>query len=498
MKFVKYQNLMPGMELEVGITDVSGNVVFKRRTKLTERNIDYINKKGYQGVYIYDSKTEEMRLKSDFTAEKLTNNSGNIIKRRDFAKMIKLAYDISDAVENGIMRRIEILNIQPFEDYDYYHALNTAVYSAVMGRKLGIIGVNLKLLVMAGIMHDIGMAYIPSSITEKNGKLTEEEYERVKEHTELGLRALQGRSIPNPVLEAIRYHHENINGTGYPLKLSGESIPVFSRIIHVADVLDAMTTRRPYKDAYFAADALDYIKEGSGILFDSKVVDAALECFEAYPLGIDVELTNNKNVWVFKHTKNYKRPVVFDEAEYKFINLAEDPEYKSLSIKSGRFGQVPANNSGNAKTGVISNVKTHLFKTKKIPTDGITRETVMVVDDSTVNRKLVKAALDGNYKVLDFASGAEFMQFVRKYGISDVVIMDIEMPGMNGLKTVEKLKELGYTKTPVIFMSAVNDRRTVVKCKMVGAVDYILKPAKPIYIYERVNAALMKSSKIND
>lgn len=495
MRFVKFHDLTPGMEIDKNVTDIGGNVIFKSGTKLTDRNIEYINQKGYQGVYIYDSFTDEIRPRNDYNVDSFSVGQ-NVIKKRDFGGMKRIAFDIANEVEQGTLRRTEVINIQPFEDYDYYHAVNTTIYSAIIGRRLGIKGTDLKLLALAAMLHDIGMNYIPSTITNKASALTVEEYGKIKEHADLGINSIKGRGIPEIVIEAIRFHHENVNGTGYPAQLMGDKIPVYSKILHVADVLDAMTTRRPYKDAYFAADALDYIYSGSGILFDNKVVEAALDSFEAYALGVPVELSNDMRAVVIKHTRSSRRPVVKFDVNHKIANLSDDEEYKNMSIKTSNLG-----GSGKIKTSAKEDALTQsdrLVPLGKVPEKGIGRDSILLVDDSIVNRRIVKAALDGRYKVFDFASGAECLAFIRKYGMPNVVIMDIEMPGMDGVKTVTKMREMGYTNTPVIFLTAVNDRDTILKCKSVGAVDYILKPAKPVYIYERTNAAMLKAAKMYD
>ena len=86
-------------------------------------------------------------------------------------------------------------------------------------------------------------------------------------------------------------------------------------------------------------------------------------------------------------------------------------------------------------------------------------------------------------------SGIEAISYVRERGIPDLILMDIEMPITNGITAVRTIRENGYTKVPVMFMSAAKDRETILKCRELGAIDYILKPVKPVYIYERVSEA---------
>lgn len=135
-------------------------------------------------------------------------------------------------------------------------------------------------------LHDVGKIAIPDSILLKNGKLTTEEFEVMKQHALLGediiqrtLKNLQmkDKSFSRILLNIVHYHHENWDGSGYPESLSGEQIPLEARIIRVADVYDALTSQRPYKKPWSEEEALKYLQESSGTLFDPDCVQAVLQ-----------------------------------------------------------------------------------------------------------------------------------------------------------------------------------------------------------------------------
>lgn len=145
----------------------------------------------------------------------------------------------------------------------------------------------------ASPLHDIGKVGINDAIYLKPGKLTFEEFEMMKKHTSIGAETLNQvlRRFPNNAfirmgISLAQYHHEKWDGTGYPEQLSGEAIPLCARIMAVADVFDALTSKRPYKEAFSYADSYRIIEEGRGTHFDPMVVDAFIE-FENEVIQID-------------------------------------------------------------------------------------------------------------------------------------------------------------------------------------------------------------------
>ena len=135
-------------------------------------------------------------------------------------------------------------------------------------------------LFLASLFHDIGKLQIPTEILEKPGKLTKEEFDIMKKHAEFSVDILRKFSLFHHILPFITYHHERYDGRGYPYGLSGEEIPLISRIMAVADSFDAMTTDRVYSRAHDADYAIQELKDNKGTQFDSNVVDAFVELFE--------------------------------------------------------------------------------------------------------------------------------------------------------------------------------------------------------------------------
>lgn len=168
------------------------------------------------------------------------------------------------------------------------HVQRMASYSACIARHLGCSPEHCSALLLAAPLHDIGKIGVPDRILNKAGALEPEELALMRSHAAYGAAVLRGAG--SPALAMARTialcHHERFDGGGYPQGLAGEAIPLDARIVAVADVFDALTTRRPYKDAWSTADAVGLIREQSGAQFDPAVVRA----FEAaLPMILDIK-----------------------------------------------------------------------------------------------------------------------------------------------------------------------------------------------------------------
>lgn len=162
------------------------------------------------------------------------------------------------------------------------HIQRMAYYSQIIAKGLGLDEKTQKLILQAAPMHDVGKIGIPDYILLKPGKLTYEEFEVMKGHAKLGHELLRGSSseIVHAAADIAISHHEKYDGTGYPHSLVGTKIPLFGRIVAVADVFDALTSERPYKKAWSLDDACRFLEEGRGLHFDPMCVEAFLACWD--------------------------------------------------------------------------------------------------------------------------------------------------------------------------------------------------------------------------
>lgn len=140
---------------------------------------------------------------------------------------------------------------------------------------------------IAGTIHDLGKIAVPAEILSKPSKLTQNEFNIIKEHPQVGYDILKEIEFPWPIAEIVLQHHEKLNGTGYPQGLSGKSIRLESRILTVADVVEAMATHRPYRAALGLEEALQEIIDHKDTWFDPEIVEACLRVFHQNKFSID-------------------------------------------------------------------------------------------------------------------------------------------------------------------------------------------------------------------
>lgn len=160
------------------------------------------------------------------------------------------------------------------DPYTCGHSDRVARLAVRLAQEMGLDSETLNLLYMAGLLHDVGKIGIDDSVLRKPGRLTDEEYEHIKLHPELGCNILSGLKQLEAVLPVVLHHHEQWDGKGYPHKLAGQTIPKLARITAVADAYDAMSSDRPYRKG-MPADRVDQIfREGSGTQWDPEVIEA--------------------------------------------------------------------------------------------------------------------------------------------------------------------------------------------------------------------------------
>ncbi|MDY0362233.1 MAG: two-component system response regulator [Desulforegulaceae bacterium] len=172
---------------------------------------------------------------------------------------------------------IRLTNASEYKDEDTgSHIQRMSNYSAAIARKLGLDKKTVEWILYAAPMHDIGKIGIPDRILLKPGKLDPEEWEIMKTHAAIGAKILEGSKAGFIRLGEIiaKTHHEKWDGSGYPDGLKGSKIPLVSRIVALADVFDALTTKRPYKEPFSVDKSFKIIREGSGTHFDPRVCEA--------------------------------------------------------------------------------------------------------------------------------------------------------------------------------------------------------------------------------
>lgn len=187
-----------------------------------------------------------------------------------------------DSLRDSYLNTIRALSmaIDAKDRYTHGHSKRVSNISVAIGRGLGLSREKIELLEYAGDLHDIGKIGISEVIISKEGKLTVDEYEIIKTHPLVGETIIEPVPFLQEARPVIRHHHERYDGYGYPDGLKGEEIPLLSRIIHIADAYDAMTSDRPYRKALSHEAAVKEIKKHTCTQFDPKVVEAFVRVFD--------------------------------------------------------------------------------------------------------------------------------------------------------------------------------------------------------------------------
>lgn len=477
MRFVTSDELECGMILARDIVNSEYSFMLKKGVTLTDDYIRYLRTRGYLGAYIIDSVSDDINVEDPISFSTLTDGI-KAVKNSDIEGLMMSARQIVADISKMERLSIDMFDLRSFDDYTYHHSVNVAVYAVAVGLYMGMSNEEVMELCQAGICHDLGKQKISLDILNKPGTLTDEEYAEIKKHPKYSYDILYDNpEISSGVRQAVMCHHENENGSGYPLGKEGNELSLMTKIIHAVDVYDALISRRPYKAPYTPVEAFEYLIGGIDILFNRQVVEAMRSVIPAYPLATEVHLSTGEKALVVEHTEDTLRPVVRIIEGGETIDLSE-------SVNAGiRIISEKIASTDNAGAVDKLNEERQAVKSRKLD--------IMVVDDSYLSLEQTATALsEDDYNIITLQSGLAAINFIKAKGIPDLIIMDIEMPSLSGVSTVESIRSMGYNEVPIIFLTSKNDKATVLKCREVNAKDYIIKPVRPAYLRARVAIAL--------
>ncbi|WP_442595976.1 HD-GYP domain-containing protein [Neobacillus sp. D3-1R] len=312
MRLVATQTVESGAILGKPIYNEKGQVLLNEGVSLSSIVLKRLLNLGIHFIYIKDQKTENITV-TDSISEKLRKEAILTIEStfqeiyRAPQKDLSLIMEKSSKQFKGLIRQLllELKNnpnlitllsdVYTYDNYIFTHSLNVTMYTIAIGLELKLSSKELEILGLGAILHDVGKMKIPEDILFKPGRLTEEEYEKVKLHAEDGYQILKNvPSLPLLVAHCAFQHHERINGSGYPRGINGEDMHLYGKIIAVADVFDAVTSNRVYRNAMLPHEGLEILYAGSGSLFEPKVIEAFRKSIAIYPNGLTVELNDGR------------------------------------------------------------------------------------------------------------------------------------------------------------------------------------------------------------
>ncbi|WP_280769418.1 HD-GYP domain-containing protein [Salipaludibacillus daqingensis] len=306
-----------------------GQTLLNSGVILTDKMIDRLKNKGVSYVYIEDASTEDIyvedtihgktRMKALKTIQGNFNTISNQMALGKSVDIDKLSPSFSNLVKEillEIQSKKEVISmlseVVSYDSYVFHHSLNVTVYAVALGQKVGLNQSELHDLGLGAMLHDLGKMGIPLEILNKSEELTVEEFDLIKSHASIGFDMLRKSYTLSLITAHCAYqHHERLDGTGYPRQLAGNDIHYFAKIIGIADVFDAVTSNRVYRQAMLPHEGLELLYSGAGSLFDEKLVDSFAKTVAIYPVGLEVRLSNGEEGVVAKiNAQLPSRPVI--------------------------------------------------------------------------------------------------------------------------------------------------------------------------------------------
>lgn len=193
--------------------------------------------------------------------------------------------NLQKTLEGTILAMVKVVETK--DPYTAGHQQRVAKLCCAIAKEMGLPAQQINVIRMASLIHDVGKIYIPTEILSKPGQLNEIEFKLVKTHPQVGHDMLKTIEFLSPVVTIVLQHHERMNGSGYPQGVSSEDIILEAKILGVADVIEAMSSHRPYRAALGLDKALEEISKNKGILHDTQVVDVCFKLF--YDKGFKFE-----------------------------------------------------------------------------------------------------------------------------------------------------------------------------------------------------------------
>lgn len=301
MRKVLLSKITPEMQLARTIYHNSSMLLVAGTNRLT-RFTPWLNSFGISAIYIEDEISTDIEIPDAITEETrwrckdaLNGIIGNV--RKDGSFDTNAIPGVVDALMEDIMNRPDILvslnDIGTSDDSTLVHSVNTTVFALLLGQRLDLSPIMLKKLAEGSLLHDIGKTILDSNILYKPSIMNGEELEYIKLHTTLGYEILKCNPILTELSRLVSLqHHERLDGSGYPNSLAADEIHLFSKIVAIADMYDALTSDRCYHEAISSQKAVNILLEDSVSKIDPELLALFIQNIAIYPNGSVVNLSD--------------------------------------------------------------------------------------------------------------------------------------------------------------------------------------------------------------
>jgi len=340
--------MKPGMMLGRTLYDDRGRVLLRKGVIVKDNFIPKIRDSFAtvcvlddisEGIEIPESISDSLRVEvqqtlgEEWEHMQKTVSFDKVAFRPAFAKTLRSHMkNLLETVRTTSIIQEDLTLLASFDTATYVHSVNVAIYSLMLGLSLKLNDAMLVDLGVGAMLHDLGKVWIPAAILKKPGKLTTEEYNLVKRHTEIGHKVLARQADLSFLIAHCAFqHHEREDGSGYPRGLTSDQIHIFGKILAVADVYDSMVMPRPYRGSIPPGDAMEYLYSKAGREFDLEIVSIFSKKVSMYPIGTEVLLSTGMIAIVAKlNEKLPSRPTVRimrnaqgQEVEAQDVDLAQ-------------------------------------------------------------------------------------------------------------------------------------------------------------------------------
>ncbi len=249
----------------------------------------------------------------------------------DSVTLINNVFSLIKSCKTTIQIFDVMYNLEPTDEPTYHHSLNVAIISVVLGRWLGMKRADLNQLALAGILHDVGKVLIPVKLLNKTEKLTDEEFATIKSHVKKGYDIVKNQVLDMRIKDAVIYHHERCDGSGYPFRSTLENIPDFAKIIAIADVYDAMTSSRSYRKGHCPFEVIQIFDSEGLHKYDPQYIMTFLENIVSSYLHNNVRLSDGRvGEIVMINSRCLYRPIV--KVGNDFVDLYNERDLKIVQI----------------------------------------------------------------------------------------------------------------------------------------------------------------------
>ena len=361
-KLIPARKLKSGMKIDQAIVDSTGRALIAKGAYLDDFQIEYLMSRG-GGIYITEGEPDPYELEMGIEIPEKTKEVIEKVRVEDRSK-VQLNEDVKKRVGEGIQYLFkntdsssfidetenvsnELLNaineddavaidisiLKVSDEYTFKHSVDVATMAMIIGKNYGLTKDEVREIGISGLLHDVGKSKVPNEVLNKPAKLDEKEFEIMKNHSLLGYNILkENKKFPMSIMSGVLQHHEKMNGTGYPMGVTGDKIGKYARIIAVADVYDALVTERPYKKGFAKRDAIEMIMAMTQEL-DMKAMTSFLKSVILYPVDSIVKLSNGQYAKVVENNPlNALRPKVVEIETGAVYDLAGDVKCASILI----------------------------------------------------------------------------------------------------------------------------------------------------------------------